>query len=158
MAQNIVIVGGGIIGAMAAYHLAKQGAQITVVDVGNARATDASFGWINSSFFADDAHFNLRTEGIAAYKRLAKTLDVPVTTKGASYGKAKGLFLIPNWPSSIGLALMYRSLAVKNSVHWNLLLGNRPNERCYSRQKAQLIAAHSLCCLWLRRLRLGHVC
>ena len=90
MAQNIVIVGGGIIGAMAAYHLAKQGAQITVVDAGNARATDASFGWINSSFFADDAHFNLRTEGIAAYKRLAKTLDVPVTTQGSLVWEGEG--------------------------------------------------------------------
>ena len=90
MAQNIVIVGGGIIGAMAAYHLAKQGAQITVVDAGNARATDASFGWINSSFFADDAHFNLRTEGIAAYKRLAETLDVPVTTQGSLVWEGEG--------------------------------------------------------------------
>ena len=90
MAQNIVIGGGGIIGAMAAYHLAKQGAQITVVDAGNARATDASFGWINSSFFADDAHFNLRTEGIAAYKRLAKTLDVPVTTQGSLVWEGEG--------------------------------------------------------------------
>ena len=85
MAQNIVIIG-----AMAAYHLAKQGAQITVVDAGNARATDASFGWINSSFFADDAHFNLRTEGIAAYKRLAETLDVPVTTQGSLVWEGEG--------------------------------------------------------------------
>ena len=61
---------------MAAYHLTQQGAGVTVVDAGNARATDASFGWINARLFADDAHFWLRAEGIAAYLRLAKTLIV----------------------------------------------------------------------------------
>ncbi|MFT5066676.1 MAG: glycine/D-amino acid oxidase-like deaminating enzyme [Reinekea sp.] len=90
MPQNIVIVGGGIIGAMAAYHLTQQGAQVTVVDAGNARATDASFGWINASFFADDAHFRLRAEGIAAYLRLAKTLHVPVTTQGSLVWEDEG--------------------------------------------------------------------
>ncbi|MCO4846510.1 MAG: FAD-binding oxidoreductase [Yoonia sp.] len=90
MPQNIVIVGGGIIGAMAAYHLTQRGAQVTVLDAGHARATDASFGWVNASFFADDAHFQLRAEGIAAYVRLANTLDVPVTTQGSLVWENEG--------------------------------------------------------------------
>lgn len=120
MPQTIVIVGGGIIGAMAAYHLTQQGADVTVVDAGNARATDASFGCINASFFADDAHFRLRAEGIAAYVRLAKTLHVPVTTQGSLLcGKTKGLLLTRNWTSLTFLALMLRSLTGRLLRCWN---------------------------------------
>ncbi len=83
MPKNIVIVGAGIIGAISAYRLTQSGANVTVVDAGSGRATDASFGWINASFFADAAHFRLRAEGIAAYQRLTQTLNVPVETPGS---------------------------------------------------------------------------
>ncbi len=90
MPQKIIIVGGGIIGAMAAYRLTQQGANVTVVDAGHARATDASFSWINASFFTDDAYFRLRTEGITAFGRLGNTLDVPVTSHGSIVWEDEG--------------------------------------------------------------------
>ena len=82
MAQNIIVIGAGIIGASAAYHLQKSGAQVTVLDAGAAAATDASFGWINASFFLDAEHFRLRVEGIKAYRALGRELDLPVSWSG----------------------------------------------------------------------------
>jgi len=83
MAQKIVIVGGGIIGAMAAFQLAKRGAGVTIIDAGLGRATDASFGWVNASFFLSDDHYRLRAAGIAAYARLSEQIAVPTTRSGS---------------------------------------------------------------------------
>lgn len=76
--MKVVVVGAGVIGASVAYHLAKAGAQVTVVDGAGvaAGATGRSFGWINASFHADDAHFRLRNESIAAYHRIAQQMDL----------------------------------------------------------------------------------
>ncbi len=82
VAQKIIIIGAGIIGSTAAYQLQKCGASVTVVDAGMARATDASFGWINASFFLNADHFRLRAEGIAAYQRLAQSLSIPLRRAG----------------------------------------------------------------------------
>jgi len=80
--RQIIVVGAGIIGAAAAYNLKKSGAQVTIIDAGSANATSASFGWINASFFADKDHFDLRSEGIQAFKRLQKELPIPVNWSG----------------------------------------------------------------------------
>ena len=75
MGQRIVIIGAGIIGAAAAYQLARAGHVVTVIDAGapGGGATGRSFGWINASFHKDVAHFALRAEGIAAWHRLGLT-------------------------------------------------------------------------------------
>lgn len=82
--MQVVIVGAGIIGAALAYALSRHGAAVTVVDshAPAAGATGRSFGWINASFYADAAHFALRAEGIEAYRRLCRDLDLPVTWAG----------------------------------------------------------------------------
>ena len=67
--MNIVIVGGGIIGAALAHKLTRAGADVTVFEAG-AGATSASFGWVNASFFLNPDHFALRAEGLAAWRRL----------------------------------------------------------------------------------------
>jgi len=79
---KVIVVGGGIIGSACAFELASGGADVLMLDSGSARATDASFGWINASFFENPEYFALRLEGIAAYHRLQKRLDVPVTWTG----------------------------------------------------------------------------
>ncbi len=67
---HVVVVGAGIIGASAAFQLARGCADVTVIDAGAPAATAASFGWINASFFLNEAHHRLRAEGIAAWHRL----------------------------------------------------------------------------------------
>lgn len=83
--MQVLVVGAGVIGASVAYHLARDGAQVTVIDGAGvaAGATGRSFGWINASFHADAAHFRLRAESMAAYHRLAGQMDMaPVRWTG----------------------------------------------------------------------------
>lgn len=80
--RRVIVIGAGILGAAIAFRLVRSGAQVTVVEGGGARATDASFGWINASFYHDADHFHLRAEGIAAYRRLAMDLDLPIAWQG----------------------------------------------------------------------------
>ena len=79
---TVIVIGAGIIGAAAAHALQSAGAQVCVVDAGGDTATDASFGWINASFHHDAAHFRLRAEGIAAWRRLSEQMSLPVTWQG----------------------------------------------------------------------------
>ncbi|WP_168798011.1 NAD(P)/FAD-dependent oxidoreductase [Pacificoceanicola onchidii] len=81
--QKIIVVGAGIIGAVCAWQLQRSGADVVIVGGGAGRATDASFGWINGSYYLDSHHMKARTESMAAYTRLAQALDVPVAQVGA---------------------------------------------------------------------------
>lgn len=79
---SVLVIGAGIIGASAAYHLQRAGAQVTVIDAGAQIATASSFGWINASFYHDEAHFRLRAEGIEAWKRLCAQMPLALAWKG----------------------------------------------------------------------------
>lgn len=72
MGQRIVVIGAGIIGAAIACRLAEAGHSVRIIDSANPAtgASGRSFGWINASFFANEAHFRLRAAGIAAWHRL----------------------------------------------------------------------------------------
>ncbi|WP_165586912.1 NAD(P)/FAD-dependent oxidoreductase [Pseudaestuariivita atlantica] len=82
MVQHIVVVGAGVIGSAIALKAQERGARVTLVDAGAARASDASFGWINASFYLSEDHFRLRSEGLEAYRRLSRDLDLPLTRAG----------------------------------------------------------------------------
>jgi glycine/D-amino acid oxidase-like deaminating enzyme len=71
--KEIIVVGAGIIGASIAWHLAKAGASVTIVEAGEAGgvATPASFAWINASWGNPEPYFRLRTRSMAEWKRLA---------------------------------------------------------------------------------------
>jgi glycine/D-amino acid oxidase-like deaminating enzyme len=72
-ADRIVVAGGGIIGASIAYHLAKRGAAVTLVEkLRPAGGTTAnSFAWINSTFSKQPhEYYNLNLLGIAGWRRL----------------------------------------------------------------------------------------
>ncbi|MGQ0611603.1 MAG: SDR family oxidoreductase [Paracoccaceae bacterium] len=71
--MKVLIVGAGIVGASIAWHLARGGAEVTVLEAERpaAGASGRSFGWINASFFLNDDHFRLRAEGLRAWRRLA---------------------------------------------------------------------------------------
>ena len=83
---QIVVVGAGIVGASVAWHLAKAGAQVTVVDAGEAGgvATAASFAWINASWGNPEPYFRLRIRAMAEWRRLAAAVPgVPLAWTGA---------------------------------------------------------------------------
>jgi len=71
VSQRIVVIGAGVVGAAIANQLAQAGHHVTVVDKGGPanQASGRSFGWINASFFVDDAHFRLRAAGIETWRR-----------------------------------------------------------------------------------------
>ncbi|PVA06035.1 NAD(P)/FAD-dependent oxidoreductase [Thalassorhabdomicrobium marinisediminis] len=82
--MRVIVVGAGIIGASVAYALSRRGCDVTVIDGGLPAASEASFGWINASFYADAAHHRLRVAGMQAHEALQTALpDLPIRRTGA---------------------------------------------------------------------------
>jgi glycine/D-amino acid oxidase-like deaminating enzyme len=84
----VVVVGAGIVGASAAYHLARAGAPVTLIErapAPAAGATGQSFGWIGGS--AGDwpgGAEDLRTSVLADYRRLETEIPgLPVSWTGS---------------------------------------------------------------------------
>ena len=71
MAQ-VVVVGAGIIGASIAWHLARGGADVVLVDGGIAGglATPRSWAWINASWGHPDPYVRLRIRSMEEWRRL----------------------------------------------------------------------------------------
>jgi len=89
--MKVVVVGAGIIGASVAYALSGRGAEVIVIDGGKAAASDASFGWINASFYHDVAHHNLRAASMEAYDELMQQLpELPIRKCGALWWEEQG--------------------------------------------------------------------
>jgi glycine/D-amino acid oxidase-like deaminating enzyme len=75
--RRVVVVGAGIAGASIAYHLAKRGAKVTIIEAmrPGAGATEKSFGWINATFSKRPRlYFDLNQLGIAGWRRLETEL------------------------------------------------------------------------------------
>ena len=74
--KRIVVIGAGIMGASLAYHLARKGAKVTVVDAEGIASgvTSRSFAWINTSFSESDPIAQLRGAAIEAYRQLETEL------------------------------------------------------------------------------------
>ncbi len=72
---DIVVVGGGIVGATAAFCLARRGAKVALVERDRIAGgtTSRSFAWINAtSKVADEAYHRLNAKGGRLYKELAE--------------------------------------------------------------------------------------
>ncbi|KPP84751.1 MAG: Glycine/D-amino acid oxidases (deaminating) [Rhodobacteraceae bacterium HLUCCA08] len=93
--MKVVVIGAGIVGAAAAYRLARGGADVTVIDGQGpgAGATGRSFGWINASFHHDARHFRLRAAAMAAWRALAAELELPLRWDGALWWEGQGAAL-----------------------------------------------------------------
>jgi glycine/D-amino acid oxidase-like deaminating enzyme len=73
---RIIVVGAGIIGASIAWHLARAGASVTVIEAGQAGgvATRTSWAWINASHGNPDRYFRLRIRAMEEWRRLERDL------------------------------------------------------------------------------------
>ncbi|WP_137157643.1 FAD-binding oxidoreductase [Rhizobium sp. FKL33] len=70
--KQIIVIGGGVIGASIAWHLAKAGARVTVFcgEPGGV-ATPNSFAWINANWGNPEPYFRLRITAMTGWRRLA---------------------------------------------------------------------------------------
>jgi len=86
--EPIVVAGAGIIGASIAYHLAKRGAQVIVLEasVSGAGATGKSFGWLNATFSKHPReYFEFNRQAMADWHRLQQELGgAPAVQWGGS--------------------------------------------------------------------------
>jgi glycine/D-amino acid oxidase-like deaminating enzyme len=80
---SVGVVGGGIVGASVALHLAQAGASVTVFEktAPASGATSKSFAWLNAG--SNDPHYrDLRMQSLSAYHELDKQLHLDITWGG----------------------------------------------------------------------------
>ena len=98
MDKHIIVVGAGIIGASIAYHLAKFGAKVTILEKSSpaSGASGKSFGWINAKAAETESYYRLRREAIYEYLRLCESLQVEAAVKwdGSLWWEDQGQDLI----------------------------------------------------------------
>jgi glycine/D-amino acid oxidase-like deaminating enzyme len=83
--RNVLIVGAGIIGASLAWHLARAGARVTIVEAGEPGgiATRNSWAWINASWGNPESYFRLRVRAMDEWRRVERELpDIRVAWVG----------------------------------------------------------------------------
>jgi glycine/D-amino acid oxidase-like deaminating enzyme len=74
---RVAVIGSGVVGACVAYHLARMGSNVLVVDAGRPGelTSSASLAWVNASAkTAHAAYFELNFAGCREYERLAGEL------------------------------------------------------------------------------------
>ncbi len=82
---RVAVVGAGVIGASIAYHLAREGAAVTLIDEGRParRATNGSFAWINAHSNYEEPYFDLRMHAMGLWHGLAAEIPgLPVRFGG----------------------------------------------------------------------------
>lgn len=91
--EDLIVVGAGIVGASVAYHAARAGASVTLVDAGRAGAgvTAGSFAWVGASGVRTGPAARLRATATEEYHRLEAELPgLPVTWSGSLSWDATG--------------------------------------------------------------------
>jgi glycine/D-amino acid oxidase-like deaminating enzyme len=69
---RVAVIGGGVIGVSSAYHLARSGAQVSLVTEGPlaSGASGRSLSWLNSAAIRSEHYHQLRMIGIDRYRTL----------------------------------------------------------------------------------------
>jgi len=73
----IAVIGTGVVGACLGYYLSRAGAEVMLVDAGQAGGltTSSSLAWVNASSKSDrPAYFDLNFAGLREYEQLAASL------------------------------------------------------------------------------------
>ena len=84
--QRIVVAGAGIVGASIAYHLAKSGAEVTVIDqqAPASHASRGTFAWINATWAKQPKHYHeLSQASVTQWRTLSDALQLPVRWGGS---------------------------------------------------------------------------
>ncbi|KAF1037446.1 MAG: 4-methylaminobutanoate oxidase (formaldehyde-forming) [Herbaspirillum frisingense] len=70
--DKVIVVGSGVMGASIAYHLAKRGADVTLIEkeAPASGTTKNSFAWINANNKTPYSYYALNYEGILGWRRL----------------------------------------------------------------------------------------
>lgn len=73
---RVIVIGAGIMGAAIAYHLAKRGAQVTILEkeAPAAGATRNSFAWLNAGGKSPRSYYELNLAGMMGWHRLAQEI------------------------------------------------------------------------------------
>lgn len=94
MSERRIVIGAGIVGAGIAWHLARRGAEVAVLEQAAPAggASGSSFGWINANFTRSPAYFNLRCAAMAEYRALARAggLDIDLQRLGGLWWELTG--------------------------------------------------------------------
>lgn len=83
---RVAVVGGGIVGASIAYHLAAEGVAVTVLERDGIaqQASHGTFAWVNATWAKQPRGYHqLNQLGVAGWQRLQATLDIPVRWGGS---------------------------------------------------------------------------
>ncbi|WP_262694339.1 NAD(P)/FAD-dependent oxidoreductase [Kordiimonas aquimaris] len=84
--MRVVVAGAGIVGASIAYHLAKAGASVTVIDSEGpaSHASRGTFAWINATWAKQPrAYHALNQEGVSNWQILSQELNIPLRQTGS---------------------------------------------------------------------------
>jgi len=75
-ANRVIVIGAGIMGASIAYHMAKRGAQVTLLerDAPAMGTTRNSFAWLNSAGKSPRPYYELNLAGIMGWRRLQQEI------------------------------------------------------------------------------------
>jgi glycine/D-amino acid oxidase-like deaminating enzyme len=89
---RVVVVGAGLLGSSVAWHLARAGADVEVVEAGRPAGgtSGASFAWTNAQDKAPDHYFALNLAGIREYETLTGSLGADWHHPGGDLVIARG--------------------------------------------------------------------
>ena len=83
-AVSVVVVGGGIVGASIAYHLARRGAQVTLLEKSQfaSGASGKSFAWINANFIKQPREYHVLSKlGVLGWHTLREQIGAALPVR-----------------------------------------------------------------------------